>query len=285
LWDQIIGNSLVDDGNFYVRNVIDGNLVLGRGKGIEMDGSVSISQSKLRKITPDGEMIWNRNFGPISDDSFALVIKEIEDGNLLVQGLTNKEDPTNELYGRVGYLAKYTTEGDSLWMRIYSYQPEGTPNAYTVHELADATPLPDGGYAAVGWTLVIDTEDNPGEYFGQDLWVFKTDSVGCLVTGCDTVTSIFELDNPLDQTWFTFGPNPVHSTLNVYLTSIASGLLSNLTLQLISLEGKILREITARSIGGLTYLIEVDKLPAGMYLLTLKNQTSVLQSERIFIQH
>ena len=283
LWDQQFGSSQYEEGAAFVRALSDGNFIIVRGNGLFYIGNDSQSISQIIKINPEGDILWQGSYGQISENSFFLTAKENPDATIIAQGVTITENPTNQAFGLVGTLAKFSADGDSLWMREYSYQTEGTPEAYVIHTLRDVTPLPDGGYAAAGWVNVLNIPDNPGEYFGQDVWVFKTDSMGCIVAGCDTIVGIEELLFAEQQTWFTYGPNPVKTRLNIYLTEINPGIINDLTFELRNLEGKLIRQFYASEFGGISYMLDIDNQPGGMYILSLRNGNRILQSERIII--
>jgi len=283
LWDMQLGSNQFFEGTVFVRALSDGNFILGRGKGVEIVSNDTHTKAQIIKMNDDGDVIWQKTFGRLSFFSTTLTVKENPDGTLIAQGITETENPTNQVSSKVGTLAKFTTDGDSLWMREYSYQPEGTPDAWTIHTLRDVTPLPDGGYAAAGWVNVLNIPEYPGEFFGQDVWVFKTDSMGCIVAGCDTITGIEEMLFEEQQTWFTYGPNPVKNQLNVYLTNITQGLVNDLSFELRNLEGKLIRQFYANEFGGISYMLDIYNQPASIYILLLTDNGKILQSERIII--
>jgi len=283
LWDIQLGSNQFYEGVVFVRALSDGNFILGRGKGVQNIGNDTHTISQVIKMNADGDIIWEKAYGRVTKSSATLTIKENADATLIVQGVSKTENPVNEVGSVVGTLAKFTADGDSLWMREYSYQPEGTPLAFTDHHLRDVTPLPDRSYAAAGWVNVFNFPDNPGEYFGQDVWVFKTDSMGCIVAGCDTITGIEELLFEEQQTWFTYGPNPVKQRLNIYLTNITQGLVNDLSFELRNLEGKLIRQFYASQFGGISYMLDIYNQPAGIYILSLRSENKILQSERIII--
>jgi hypothetical protein len=107
--------------------------------------------------------------------------------------------------------------------------------------------------------------------------------MGCIVAGCDTLVGIEELLFSEQQTWFTYGPNPVKQRLNIYLTDITQGLINDLTFELYNLEGKLIRQFYASEFGGISYMLDIYNQPAGIYIMSLMGNGKVLQSERIII--
>jgi len=284
LWHQTIGNSTFREGAMNVRGLSDGNFICVSGRGIYVENDDTYSQSYIRKINSDGDILWDHYIGPIDPSSIFLSSEENEDGSIIVHGSTRTQSFTNQLGGKVATLTKFSPEGDSLWMREYSYAVEESPEAIVWHRPGDVTTLPDGGYAAVGWVLVSDLPDYPCDSPGQDLWVFKTDSMGCLVAGCDTVVGIKEYNETIDQTWFTYGPNPVRNQLTIYLTQVGIGLFNEFRFELRNLEGKLIKEFTASKNGGISYILELNDQIPGLYILSLYGDGKRLQSEKIIIQ-
>jgi hypothetical protein len=103
-----------------------------------------------------------------------------------------------------GVLLRTTSLGDSLWMRYYTYYSELVASGDG--QLRDVLPTPDGGFIAVGvaYPAAIDT----GGFHGQDVWVVKTDSMGCIEPGCDLITGVETQITNLREA-LTVYPNPV----------------------------------------------------------------------------
>jgi hypothetical protein len=126
------------------------------------------------------------------------------------------------------------------------------------------TPTADGGFALVGWT------SNPG----QNAWVVKVDSLGCLVPNC--ALSEEELPTPTAiQVW----PNPTSGALHLRLPENSGPAALSLT------------DITGRAVhherltaNNTEHLLELQHLPPGMYFLQVRAESGLLHTEKIVKQ-
>jgi len=148
----------------------------------------------LLELDPNGAVVWQRLYGP-QRHSAMFVVQEIEpSGDLISAGFSNV------IVNYKGVLLRTTSTGDSLWMRDYQYNDalveQGRGGLY------DVQPTPDGGFIAVGVALTVNG------IYSQDVWVIKTDSMGCLEPGCDVITGMeTQLTNFKDA--LRVYPNPV----------------------------------------------------------------------------
>jgi hypothetical protein len=285
LWDQVIGSSLFREYAMNINALSDGNFVCVSGKGVYLDEGDTYIQCHIRKINSDGDVIWENDIGNISELSYFLNSKEGPEGSIYALGMIQTTDPTNQINSEVGTIAKFSADGDSLWMREYSYVSEELEDTYILNSLRDFELLPNGSIVASGWILVVNNPDIEEDYPGQDLWVFKTDSMGCLVAGCDTVVGISEYTEYIEQSWFTYGPNPVRDQFYIYITEINQTIFQEIRFELRNLDGKLIKQFQGKQDGGISYIMDVNDTKSGMYLLTLYGNGKKLQSEKIIIQH
>jgi len=146
----------------------------------------------ITKLGLDGSLKWEKRFGLIILDNWCSWIQSLDDGSYILCGKHRVKDTINK---SIGWLHKLNSNGDSLWYREYAViqGPED------VNELWQVTPTPDKGFAAAG-TLY------PGIGSQDKIWVFKTDSLGCLVPNC-TGIGITEF-NPNAGAQMLIYPNP-----------------------------------------------------------------------------
>src|SRR5687768_13108506 len=90
----------------------DGNFYLVGSK------TTSISQVWLLKITPQGELIWEKIFTPFSDalGEFGYSIDVFPDGSLIITGDFNVPGSFDSEYGLA---IKTTGEGELIWKKRY----------------------------------------------------------------------------------------------------------------------------------------------------------------------
>ncbi len=159
-----------------------------------MGATQNTQQVCLLEMDENGAVVWQRTYGPFQHCGL-FVVQEVNDQlDLITAGFTNQ----NGFYK--GLLLRTSSAGDSLWMREYVYYDELVTNGKGA--FYDVQPTPDGGFIAVGVALGI-----PGQYT-QDVWVVKTDSMGCIEPGCHVITGVeTQITNLKDvlRVW----PNPV----------------------------------------------------------------------------
>jgi len=148
----------------------------------------------LLELDQNGAVVWQRLYGPQRHCAMFVVQETQPSGDLISTGYYN----VNGNYK--GVLLRTTSTGDSLWMREYQYNDtlveQGRGGFY------DVQPTPDGGFIAVGVAFAING------IYTQDVWVVKTDSMGCIEPGCNVITGMeTQLTNLKDalRVW----PNPV----------------------------------------------------------------------------
>lgn len=185
MWRRNFG--YIAGGNTAVRVAADGNIFTWSSYK-DIPGDFGYAELMLTKWSPQGNILWQHhgNYGSLH---LTHDLEVLPDGSLITSG---------EL-GVFAVLAKYSSEGDTLWERQYRIRSNQ-------HWFYDVEPTSDGGFIATGvsmrypWdTIAVNTS--------QLIWVVKTDSLGCVVPGCHTVgvqEYLLDLNEHL-RVW----PNPV----------------------------------------------------------------------------
>ncbi len=181
-------------------------------------------------------------------------IKETSDGGFVSVGTYIDPDTAYEY----GVMVKLDAEGELEWER--RYQQSDTTGWLQVNNLYDVTEITSGtgGYAACGQVQANGT--------GQDYWVLRVDDKGCLVAGCDTITSINEISD-IDELSLSIGPNPASDYLNVFIPEITSKV-SGLSLQIRNAEGKLVEQLEIPAFNS-TYILDVSAHARGVYTISL----------------
>jgi hypothetical protein len=207
---------------------------------------------KIVKINEDLSELWRESYTLFSDKTELMSIRECQDGSLV--GVGSGKDSNHQDWG---YLAKFSSEGDLLWTRSY----QQADSVFFLNRLYDIELMSDGGYVASGMTLEVP--------WGQQIWLLRVDSMGCVVPGCDTLVSVLEAtDRPVA---FEAYPNPFTSELNVYLATLSPRPEGVFTLH--DLSGKEVYRFRAGQSGS-TYILQTEQLPPGMYLLRYTDTTT-----------
>ncbi|MEM1215367.1 MAG: T9SS type A sorting domain-containing protein, partial [Bacteroidota bacterium] len=206
-----------------------------------------------RQVEWETELDWNgfAFFG------FTRIVKALDESGYVAAG--NVGFPDTEPSGRLGYLAKVSPTGDSLWSRRLFYYDPADSLQYN-HAIHDLKATPDGGYFMSGQTKEPNGLTSPS----QRAWFLKVDSEGCLVPNCGLVDAV---EPTAEGPALLLYPNPAQETLNVYLGDAGS---EQWTLQIIDAQGRQVGRYAA-PIGHTTYLLPVADLAAGVYYLRVSD--------------
>jgi len=261
---EVFGNTQYSEGWANINPLSDGNFIFCSSK----QENAQEDNYRIVKFDENLDTIWDKSYYFYSSEVALVQIKETTDGNFIGCGIWEDQVTTHDF----GVLLKLDSEGELLWHRLYQHANEGI---FQLNRLYDLVEVPDNeGYVACG-------ERNGGP-LGQNYWVLKVDEMGCLVEGCDTITSVTEL-RALDQLEIALSPNPASELLNVFIPELPSNLNgTSLTLTLRNLEGKEI-EHTPISMGNTTYMLDVRNHPKGTYLLSLNFGGKELVSERVVL--
>ena len=189
LWTRYYGGTAGQNGA--VRVTSDGGIVTWSNYR-DPTWPSEYSQVMLTKWSSTGDVIWQR----MSHYGFNVGARDFEvmpDGSFIGAAFSAGA-------GLNGMLCKFSAEGDSIWTR--GYQVANGP-----HYLNDVTLTSDGGFVCTGEANRMMPQDAPNFQQSQTIYVFKTDSMGCVVPGCHTVgVAEYALDfNEYLRIW----PNPV----------------------------------------------------------------------------
>lgn len=191
-WSKIWG-SMYDEVQAHVTTLSDGNLLVASNWGTAVGNSAKYL-AKLDRA--DGSIVWSHTYGAPCEGCLFLVGQEISPGgDLIAAGITVV--PGSSYFGT---LLRTASNGDSLWMRNYQYADDSLSNGPGLFN--DIQPTPDGGFIAVGGALSV------AGVYGQDVWVVKTDSLGCIEPGCNLITGMEAQITNLRDALRVF-PNPV----------------------------------------------------------------------------
>ena len=275
VWSRVWGSPYRDT-NAHLTTASDGHVLVGSGWG--MSSSNTQFRLYLAKVSSsDGELIWSSTFGGTMVNTTFLVVQEVEPaGDLVAVGQATPQGATS------GVLLRTTSEGDSLWMRYYQYHDALVTNGQG--QLRDVQPTPDGGFIAVGMAF-------PGGPYSQDVWVIKTDSMGCLEPGCHLITGMETQITNLRGA-LTVAPNPVSSGGNV---RVNIALPENFTpqgalrLTVVSSDGRVVHEEviggaghSERSEGVLTALRAPRS--AGLYHIHLSDASRWISGAKLVVE-
>jgi hypothetical protein len=166
LWQKAYG-TIGEEFGRKVRIASDGRLIVA---GATSNSQVSLSADAfLLNLTPDGNVIWQKQFGETNSTENAKDIVLTPDGGFLMLNTTAGDNVTNFAKSNI-WAVKLNALGTMVWNRFYGNLSR--EDACTV------IPLADGSFCIVGETGLEGIGNNASEYS----WIFRIDSNGIIQT-------------------------------------------------------------------------------------------------------
>jgi hypothetical protein len=252
----------------------DGGLVVASRRGTEvyvnpLDDIIEWD-ANVFKLDADRNMVWStplRGYTPSPTTGLVEMVEAMDGSGYVVTGFA-ADSISGPSSGFGCWLAKVSTDGDSLWARYYSWIDGANLNP----EPWALAATPDGGYIVAGTTLKAGLPI-PG-------WVLKLDQYGCLVPGCQTTATTEQAGNPA-SIHLSIYPNPTSDYLN-FIARAANPAIPA-TFRIISSEGRLFREFKTANLQP-TFVVPVADCPSGAYWLQLAVDGVVVQSEKFIKQ-
>jgi hypothetical protein len=262
-WMRVIGSPR-NDCSAGVIQTLDGNYVFcgcwnNYNASPTNPNSTGYKTLFLAKLDSAGQTIWQKEFTEPTIGAALFVVKELPDGGLISAG--------NRIAGKEAVLLRTDADGNEMWIR-YLTHPSVENGSKLFH---DVIVDEDGGFVGTGYLFGTSNDPQPG----QDLWVFRTDSMGCLVPGCH-LTDIIEVNEK--EVLVSLYPNPVKDLLSVHIKS--GPMPRGAQLELFDLHGRQ-HSTTPINPGATTYILQLGHLPAGLYVLRCVTDNEVVWSGKV----
>ena len=247
-------------------------IMLSLSKDNDIIGSYSLAYSSdlysnrqlyITKIGIDGVEKWNKKIGNPDPNKWVPWMQTLDDGNFILCGNNAVTDTISKV---IGWLFKLNSNGDSLWYREYA-KIQGVNEG---NELWQVTSTPDEGFAAAGNLFPEVGNGN------QDIWVFKTDSLGCLVYNC-TGIGITEF-NPDAGAQMLIYPNPFNEVFAINYNIPKEK--KKAVFQLYDIYGKLVYS-TPLSMNTNQLQVVATSLKAGMFVATFIVDGAMVCSQKI----
>jgi len=236
----------------------------------------------MYEVGPNGDVIWQHLYGPTTRSVLYAVHQVPGSTDLISAGFI---DDMNSGGPSLGSLVRTTATGDSIWMRSYAYHDSlvelGNAGFY------DMQPTPDGGFIAVGFAEANWQQGPNGweQVYSRDVWVVKTDSMGCLEPGCHLIqgmqTQITNLRGAL-----TVAPNPVAQGGNVQMQLQLPGgftVQGALRITVTDEAGRLVQEQPVPS-GVSAFSFQLSAFPAGLYHLHLHDDSRWIAGAKLVVE-
>jgi hypothetical protein len=268
-WSRTWGGQFTDPAAHLLATTDGHAVVASANRYNSNNGPALLYMAKLDST--DGSFVWEHFYGAPTFNTTLFAVQEVEPfGDLIATGQAFQND------GEVGVLLRTTSEGDSLWMRYYAYHDAVIDTGDA--QLRDVLPTPDGGFIAVGVAFGI------GPY-SQDVWVIKTDSMGCIEPGCNLIqgmeTQVTNLRGAL-----SVAPNPVASGGTVQVSIVLPENFvpqGHLRLTVVSDDGRIVKEETLPGAGS-AFSFPPSSFSAGLYHLHLSDATRWISGAKLVVE-
>ncbi len=279
IWEQFFG---VPHDWYYEAAVLstsDGNIVMATGICIyDLIGRIG---PQLAKLDPSGTVLWSRTYGEILDGLPAGLFAVVEvpgSGDLVACGQRLLQSTEGWFYYK-GFLLRTDADGDSLWMRDYFYYDSVMTDV--TGDLRDVQPTSDGGFVAVGQAYASLTGNAPPDT-GQDVWLIKVDSLGCIIPGCDDFSTAITMQVTNLGSALTAFPNPARGSIKVKVALPGGAPFAReLYLRLVSAQGG--EVLVQRAVLGENAL-DVRSLAAGAYHLHLTSGSTWLGGTALIVE-
>ncbi|WP_298531321.1 hypothetical protein [uncultured Algibacter sp.] len=168
LWEKSFGGSQIDEAHA-ICDSGDGNyLIVGdtRSNDFDVSSNNGAADLWLIKMSPEGDLIWEQNYGGVSFDA-GRSISKTQDGNFLISGSSRSLDgDLSENKGQNdAWLLKINPEGTLLWHK--------TIGGSNIDFAYDAIELNDKSIITIGESSSNDGDISTNKGF-SDLLIIKT---------------------------------------------------------------------------------------------------------------
>lgn len=168
LWEKSFGGSQIDEA-YDICDSGDGNyLIVGdtRSNDLDVSSNNGAADLWLIKISPEGDLIWEQNYGGTSFDA-GRSISKTQDGSFIISGSSRSSegDLTKNNGQNDAWLLKINAEGHLLWQKTVG--GSNIDFAYSAIELADKS------IVSVGETSSNDGDFSENKGF-SDVLIFSS---------------------------------------------------------------------------------------------------------------
>ncbi|MBK9556140.1 MAG: T9SS type A sorting domain-containing protein [Bacteroidetes bacterium] len=172
VWNKCYGSSESDLAKDIVKTQ-DGNYILvGYAEGYDFDIGITYGDYDvvLMKISPEGELIWSKNYGGSWPD-YGTSVVEISDGSLVVLADTQSEDGLVDGYHDVTDVWLFKTDAHCNFLHGHAYGGTWTDNS------SDLIAFTENHFII---TAASSAESGDVEFIhgGSDFWILGIDSSG-----------------------------------------------------------------------------------------------------------
>ncbi len=239
----------------YMQLIANG-LSLYDSSSVLLSGYVPASSSRprlLRLNVENGDIIFDKQ-NNYTQSALLYISRKVSNGEIFSVGLTSNTTESNS-----GFYMRTDSMGNPIYLRRVNYLNE-------VDFFLDFIETSDGGILING--AAADTPEDGG----QNLWLVKLDSMGCLEPDCWVGVEQAEA-NTLGVAVY---PNPATDWLYLKYDNTRK-----ITLEIFNLSGQ---RVLQHQHMAPKESIEISQLPAGLYLLRFVDELGNVATEKIIVE-
>ena len=232
----------------------------------------------LARFNELGDTLWTLLIDdPSAEMENGWDVLQHPNGDLFVCGTWCETAPPFNTWGMI-YRA--TLAGDSVWRYFYRFSDDSIPLAQgqlkSIILDHDSIGIICGGIAFPPWG---------GPYLhGQDNWLIRIDTNGCLIPGCNIVTGITGQYVDLG-TAVTLIPNPANEQVSVQIAlPVHHRLRDQLLLTIVSSDGRKVNDQMLPLLLSQTIVLDVRDLGPGLYYLHLSDGPTWLAGQKLIVE-
>lgn len=156
------------------------------------------------KLDSNFQLVWEKRYGDFW--STFVSVNEKDNGDILLTGVVSTLFADSTQYS--GWLLALDENGDSLWQRKYHHWYNGP---WIVHVADDLEILDNQDLVMAGY-IRVDRADT-AEELGEWGWLIRTDSLGCIVPGCQLLDNTENVAVIFDNDVMVY-PNPASEVVH-----------------------------------------------------------------------
>ena len=272
IWEKTYG-PLGDNGACFVEPAVSGYLMTAQWDTIQHPGNGGISC--IVKLDTLGNIVWSKIYGDTINISQC---SELPNGEIVAAGQKNK--PTG-YYFQGGLITKLNAIGNTLWERNLVYDGsdvDTTYSRYVYGVLWDFKLCRDNGFILTGHSTYNTITEQINE-----MWLVKTDSMGCVGSYCGLVADTIDgIDTKLfkDNTNLAAYPNPAGKEV-VIDYAFDNDNVGNIFILYNMLGNVIFSQSLTQQKGKI--VLDISFLTNGLYIYNLKHNEAILKSGKLSV--
>lgn len=251
-WEKNFGGSSDDWANSVQQTADGGYMIAGvsSSNDIDVGGNNGLSDYWLIKLSPSGNLVWEKNFGG-ADADFGRSIQQTTEGGFIISGISQSSDgDVSDNYGEWDFwVVKLNPFGTLEWEQNYGGSQIDVPSF--VQQTTDE------GYMIGGYSRSNDGDVSTNNG-GWDTWMVKLTAVP---------TSVTNLDNQLEM---TLSPNPSNGNFSIELEQQTE----EINIQIFDVLGKLVYFKTSAILP-----VKINDFPKGQYSIYLYNDDFLISEK------